>query len=852
MSPERANERLRFCDWEIRPIERKLTVRGETISVGSRAFDVLLKLIERTGEVVTRSELLDAGWPGLVVEENNLSVQVTMLRKAIGPSAITTIPGLGYRFSAAALDARPSAGDDGSLPATATATPWSSTTAAWGTAKGNLPESLPILIGRDSDVPSLTSLVRDERIVSVVGAGGIGKTRLAQAAAFNLRDAFADGVWIVELAPISDPELIPAAVASALGLVLSGQKSAQQEVVDELRERAALLVLDNCEHLVNEVGAFVQTIFTRTRRVHVLATSQELLKLSEERLFRVATLSVPETNEFAEAQESGAVKLLAHRIRGLQPGFALSLDNLADLVEVCRRLDGLPLAIELAAARVPLLGLSGVRARLAERFLVLTGGPRLSLPRHRTLRATLEWSHSLLNANEQAVFRRIGAFAGGFRLDHAQPVLGSDSLDEWTVLEHLGALVDKSLVVSELKGQPRYRVLESARAFALANLQHAGEADATLRRHAAAMLDLFERSLPQHWEMPSQLLLQDYLPDLDNCRAALEWAAQSDDMMYVGLAGASAWLFGAAGQGVEGKRHCEAALRRINVATPPIYEARLQFGWCGLAHYSAGTAKHAAAERAVELYRTIGDRPFLYAALGRLAVTASLSGDCAAGERATNEMCTLWDPDWPALARWELLNARDFVANLLGRREEGEALAREQLALAVASGDTSKHLFALLALEQCAATRGDFAEAVERGRELVARARRERYAEKLQVYVANLATALIMAGDLEEGLVVAREAADADRKTGTLWLSLDQFAMLAYKRGRTADAARVLGRAEAANTWRGAFREPVEQLVRDELMTALQATVPAAELRGLLDEGAQLDDEAATRIALSD
>jgi hypothetical protein len=332
----------------------------------------------------------------------------------------------------------------------------------------------------------------------------------------------------------------------------------------------------------------------------------------------------------------------------------------------------------------------------------------------------------------------------------------------------------------------------------------------------------------------------------------LEWSSQSDEVLYVRLAGAGAWLFGAAGQVVEGKQHCEAALTRVSASTSSADEARLQYGWCGLAHYSAGAGKRAAADRAVELYRSIGDRANLYAALGRQAITASLSGDCVAGEHAIEEMRALWNPAWSELARWDLLNARDYVANLLGRREEGEALAHEQLALATASGDTAKHLFALMALEQCAATRGDFREAVDRGRELVMRARRERYAEKLQVYIANLATALIMVGELDEGLVVAREAAEADRRTGTLWLSLDQFAMLAFKRGRVADAARVLGRSEAANRWRDEFREPVEQLVRDELMAALEARLSATELRQFFEDGAALDDEAAARIALSD
>jgi predicted ATPase len=708
------------------------------------------------------------------------------------------------------------------------------------------------LIGRDRDIPVLARLIQRARIVSVVGTGGIGKTRLAQAAVFALKDEFPDGVWIVELAPICDSELIPAAVAGALGTVLPGQKAALQEVADAIRDSSMLLLLDNCEHLVSAAGVFAQTIFDRTHRVHIVTTSQELLKLAEEQVYRVTALSVPEADDSSAALASDAVRLLIHRIEGVQPGFAPSSDDLKDSVEICRRLDGLPLAIELAAARVPFLGLSGVRGRLAERLHVLNSGARIGLPRHRTLRATLEWSHNLLSPNEQEVFRRCGVFAGGFQLAFAQEVVGDNSLDEWAVLDHLGALVDKSLVVVDLKDPPRYHLLESARAYACENLKRCGEADAISRRHAASMVAQMEKSWSQRWEIASQILLQNSLPELDNCRAALEWAAHSDNAIYVGLAGASAWLFSAAGQAEEGKRHCEAALLRVGTTTPPAIEARLHFGLCGLAHYSAWAGKCAAAERAVGLYRTVGSRASLYSALGRLAITASLSGDCAAGERAIDEMQTLWNPEWPALARWDLLNARDYVANLQGRREEGEALALEQHALALAFGDTPKLLFAMMALEQCAAARGNFAEAVERGRELVARARRERYVERLQVYIANLATALVMSGALDEALVVARESAEADRRTGTLWQSLDLFATLAFKRGRIDDAARILGRAEAANKWRGAFREPVERLVRDELMSKLESLLTTSELQSLLDEGSSLDDETATRIALAD
>ncbi|HLO94583.1 MAG TPA: winged helix-turn-helix domain-containing protein [Burkholderiaceae bacterium] len=856
MEPAQESGRLRFCDWEMVPAQRKLIVRGTQAPIGSRAFDVLLALAAQPGRVMNRSQLLDAAWPGLVVEENNLSVQITTLRKHLGASAITTIPGVGYCLTAAPLPGDASGPLHLPRPVAVQEGPGTEPGAAPDPAArqhrlGNVPVHLPALVDREAEERDLVQLVRNTRVVSVIGAGGIGKTSLAQAAASALRHEFEHGVWIIELAPLADSELVPAAVVSALGIVLPGQRPPQLEVVEALAGLSALLVLDNCEHVVGTASSFAHALFSRTDGVHVLATSQVALKLSEERVFRVGPLSLPEGDEVEAARASGAVSLLVQRVQAQQPAFALESGNLADAIEICRRLDGLPLAIELAAARVPHLGLSGVRHLLNERFRVLSGGTRVALPRHRTLLAALDWSHGLLSGEEQRVFRRAGAFAGSFGLAQALRVLAGGTLDEWAVLEALGALIDRSLVVMDQMDPPRYRLLESSRAFALDNLRQAREADEILHHHAEAMLDLLEQSIARRWELASQDLLRAYLPDLDNVRAALEWSAVGASQIYIGLAGASAWLFAAAGLPVEGLQHCSMALQRLDASTSPLLEARLQQGWCTLSHYAEGGAKLMAARRAVELYRAVEDRKSLYSALGRLAITAAVSGDCVTGRRMTAEMQAVADPAWPPLARWDLLNAQDYVANQEAHHEEAHALALQQLELATTAGDTGKRLFALMALEQCAAARGDWAEAVERGRHLVSCARQERYVEKMNVYVANLATALIMTDQLDEGLLVAREAAAADRRAGTLWQSLDQFAMLAFKRGRLRDAALVLGCSEERNRWRNAAREPVEQQVRNQLMSALERSAIAAELSALLDQGARLDDDVAATIALA-
>ena len=436
------------------------------MGLGQRAFDVLHALIERRERLVTKNELLDIVWRGVVVEENNLQVQISALRKLLGPQVIATIPGRGYRFTAA-LDG---AADVGQTPAMAIPVPAAMPSSPPVAPQTNLPTELPVLYGRDSDLAALCTLIDAHGLVTVVGAGGIGKSRLAQAVAHAQVGRWPDGAWMVELAGLSDPALLPNAVAQVLHITLTGQGDALEALVVGMARRTALLVLDNCEHMLDAVAALVQAVQKNAPSVRLLATSQEPLHLPAEQQFRVLPLAVPTATTADHWREFGAVALFEARVRAVDPRFALTDESLPLAVDICRRLDGLPLAIEMAAARVATLGLRPVRDKLDARFKLLTGGSRATLRRHQTLRAALEWSHQLLNDAEQAVFRRLGVFAGGFTMGMAQALASDAQLDEWAVLDHLSALVDKSLVVADAGEAPRYRLLESARAFALEQL----------------------------------------------------------------------------------------------------------------------------------------------------------------------------------------------------------------------------------------------------------------------------------------------------------------------------------------------------------------------------------------------
>ncbi len=495
----------------------------------------------------------------------------------------------------------------------------------------NLPVQLTSFIGRAAELATVTDLVHEHRLVTIIGAGGAGKTRLALQAGSDLLEDFADGVWFVDLAPLADPSLVPAAVAAAVGLTETPGRAVAETLGEHLEPRAALVILDNCEHLVDAASALVDQLLRRAADLRVLATSREALGVPGELVWRVPSLSAPDragAHTAVSAARFEAVQLFCDRAEAQRHGFALTDDN-ADVVgHICRRLDGVPLAIELAAARVKVLAPDDLLARLEDRFRVLTGGSRTALPRQQTLRATVDWSHDLLAESERVLFRRLSVFAGGFDLEACEVVCGTDRLAEEMILDLLAGLVDKSLVIADAddQGTVRYSVLETLRQYGRERLEAAGEVDATADSHLRWFVDLAERAYAARFEAESSWL-ERLERDLDNLRAALDRARAVDPDAELRLAGALSWLWYLHTEHAsEGRAHLAHALAGRDQHT--VVMARALTGAAMTANWAGDPTEAAAlADRSIQIWRAIGDELELGLALEALGWARFFIGD---------------------------------------------------------------------------------------------------------------------------------------------------------------------------------------------------------------------------------
>ena len=423
---------------------------------------------------------------------------------------------------------------------------------------------LTSFVGRDAELTQVRELLAENRLVTLTGAGGVGKTRLAIQVAAQLAGEFGDGVWYVDLAPITDPELVPVTVARALGLPDQPGRSTMDTLLRFVRDRQMLVVLDNCEHLLDASAELVVALLSGAPGLTVLATSREAIGVAGEVSWRVPSLSLADE----------AIELFTDRARHARPDFTVTDDNAAAVGEICARLDGVPLAIELAAARVRALSLAEILDSLHDRFRLLTGGARTAVRRQQTLRASVDWSHALLTEPERVLFRRLAVFLGGFDLDAAQTVAGGGDVERYQVLDQLTLLVDKSLVVADDSGgRTRYRLLETVRQYALEKLGESGEADAVRSRHRdhyTAMAAVLDAPAGSDYEQR----LEQADTEIDNLRAAFGWSRENSDIeLALTLASSLQPLWLARGRIREGLAWFDAALADLDAQHPEVAAA---------------------------------------------------------------------------------------------------------------------------------------------------------------------------------------------------------------------------------------------------------------------------------------
>lgn len=502
---------------------REVFLDGQPVRLGSRAFDMLAVLIAANGELVSKNEMLKQVWPDAIVEENNLQVHMSALRKMLGESRglIQTVSGRGYRLvpRVSSTAASGNANDDDKLDHVAQG----------GSVSHNLPVNLSALIGRDQALDDVSLALASARHVTLVGSGGIGKTRLAVEVARASLARFPDGVYLVALASTSDASSVLAAFANSVGVNPASGPLTLGRITEAFRERSVLFVLDNCEHVLGHAAELAETLLNAGPDVRVLATSREALRIADEHLYWVASLQVPGQDEQSQnVLQCGAVELFLSRARAIDARFSTDERSIQLTGMVCRRLDGIPLAIELAAARAAILGIATLASHLDDRFNMLTGGNRTALPRHQTLKATLDWSHAMLDDAERTTLRRLGIFVSSFTMDAAIAVVSDGALRELEVIAAVSGLVEKSLVVRCVEcGRASYRLLETTRAYAMQKLEDNGEQRIVMLNHARYFVGLLEReamsradpasAFADGWHHQMRALL-------DDLRMALGWA----------------------------------------------------------------------------------------------------------------------------------------------------------------------------------------------------------------------------------------------------------------------------------------------------------------------------------------
>ena len=586
--------RLRFGPFELNVAERSLKKANQVIPLGGRAYDILTALLERAGDVVAKSELITKAWPDVTVEEGSLRVHLSALRKALGDGQfgnkyIASIQGHGYSFIA---------------PVTRFPADRDRNSASGGLS--NLPPALGRMVGRENVVREIQGwLQADQRLITILGAGGIGKTTVALSVGHGALADFSGAAFFVDLSTVNDKQHLVGAIASAVGLD-SQLVDPREALLNFLRPRRVLIILDSCEHLIEKTAEIAEYIFQNAPDIYILATSREALHVPDERVLRLCPLDCPPEQPGLTASEVlayPAARLFAERVSARRGDFSLGDDEAPMVAEICRKLDGIALAIELAAGRAAIFGVRNTVARLGSRLDLLKFGRRTANPRHQTLIATLDWSHDHLSEIERILLRRVAIFVGHFTLEAALAVAEEVGIDESEISGALGNLVNKSLIgVWTSSRGPVYRLLDTTRAYALEKLATSGEQDSIAERHASFSIQMLESNPVNLFDLEFTEAAANAVRDhLGNIRAALEWSfgPNGDDRKAIRLAASASQLLLAMSLLLECRTWMEKAIDRMTPDCDPRHQMKIHAALALSLMYTEGNS-----ERVREAFHT--------------------------------------------------------------------------------------------------------------------------------------------------------------------------------------------------------------------------------------------------------
>ncbi|HEY8559536.1 MAG TPA: winged helix-turn-helix domain-containing protein [Pyrinomonadaceae bacterium] len=815
-----------FANFRLDLTERLLFHDRKPVPLTAKVFDTLVVLVENAGRLIEKDELMQLLWRDSFVEESNLTFNIRMLRKALGddfvkPQFIETVRSRGYRFIADVR--RAEVGDEVFLKTASNSVPSArDEPLSAGSHSNSPPHNLSFehspLIGRENELEEIKTLLQrpDIRLLTITGVGGTGKTRLARAVAHQSAARFTDGVHFIDLSAVESAGLVMPIIAQSLGVTEESGKTLTDCIREYLRERSLLIVLDNFEQ-IREAATRVGELVSYSKNLKILLTSRVRLFLSFESEFPLQPLAVPADMKLSprEVGEYPAVALFIARARTVKPFFELTEENAASIAEICRRLDGLPLAIELAAVRVKLFAPHAVLTRLSSSLKLLTGGPQLSPARQRTMRGAIAWSYDLLGAEEKQTFNRLAVFSGGFTLDAAEAVAHADEDFKLDLLDSAASLVDQSLLMQrELpNGEPRFRMLNVVREYALEILEASSEADEMKRRHARFFASLVEAAEPELLGAFGAEWMETIEEEHDNLRSAIEWSLENDLETALRIVGAMRNFWFVRGHLSEGVEWIRQALEKQGSDDNSRLRAKALYSLGNLSRFRGELATAAPyLQEGLRLARRAGDESLI-----------SLS---------------LWGLGMLSIERGDIAGAKNLIEESLG-------IAREM-------NDGLHISLRLTGLGEIARAERDYEAARGFYEEALVLAREASSQYYIAIHTSNLAYTACLLGDYESAVSYTLECLDLTENLGdkrNMGITLSIFGALAVAAG-AADKAPVLwGAAQAVFDAIGFKLVKVDHDFNEPYISAARATIGDAAFDAAFEMGRALPLKEAISLA---